>query len=64
VIFAAAAVAYFVLQSTVLARKLAAAVLLLAAIPIRLRLCLVPRNFAKFFNIPHHIESLDACMKH
>jgi hypothetical protein len=28
------------------------------------RLCLVARNFTKFFNIFHHIESLDACMKH
>jgi hypothetical protein len=26
--------------------------------------CLVVRNFAKFFNISRHIESLDACMKH
>jgi hypothetical protein len=25
---------------------------------------LVAKNFAKFFNIPRHIESLDACMKH
>jgi hypothetical protein len=29
-----------------------------------LRPCLVAKNFAKFFNIPRHIESLDACMKH
>ena len=31
---------------------------------IRLRLCLVPSQNAKFFKILRHIESLDACMKH
>ena len=25
---------------------------------------LVPENFAKFFKILRHIESLDVCMKH
>jgi hypothetical protein len=29
-----------------------------------LRPCLVPRKFCKIFQIPRHIESLDACMKH
>jgi len=26
--------------------------------------CLVSRKFYKIFHIPHHIESLDACMKY
>jgi hypothetical protein len=29
-----------------------------------LEACLVAKNFAKFFNILRHIESLDVCMKH
>ena len=28
------------------------------------RACLAPLRNAKFFKILHHIESLDACMKH
>jgi hypothetical protein len=32
--------------------------------PMQSRSCLVPRKFCKIFQIPRHIESLDACMKY
>ena len=28
------------------------------------RLCLVPKKFCKIFQIPSHIESLDACIEY
>jgi hypothetical protein len=36
----------------------------LPALPPRIGACLVAPQNAKFFKIPRHIESLDACMKH
>jgi hypothetical protein len=29
-----------------------------------LRQCLLPSKFQKFYKIPHHIKSLDVCLKH